>query len=733
MLNQACMRFTVLFLFNILVCISYGQDSTHQIREVSIRALRANMKMMTAISTLKPKDIESVNLGQDIPTLFQALPSVTSGSDAGNGIGYSYLTIRGLDAQRVQVNINGIPYNDAESHEVYWVNIPDMLSSADDIQIQRGVGYSTMGGTGLGGTISIKTTKRYKEPFLNYSSNFGSFNTMRQSVNTSTGVLKDGWQVNARGSIIHSDGFVDRAASNLNSIYFNLSKYGEKISSHLMATHGREKTYQAWYGLTEADYNAGLYRKNTAGTDYEQKSGDAYANQTDNYGQSNVQWLNNFNWNNKHNSSLSFYLSHGKGYFEEYKVGANYGNYSNTLNGNGDLIRQLWLDNISIGMNASHIIDHETLTNTSSFSLHQYQGDHYGKIVELLDRFSGEIPDYYYQNHSLKTDISGFNKLNYSIGESNMTLDVQLRSIQYEVNGSLAENPNFNIKKSFLFFNPKIGWNMRTLKGGMLYSFIGLHHREPNRSDFILEDSIYTPRPEQVIDLELGHNWVKSKWTLHSNLFVMYFQDQLIPTGALNSVGAPVRQNVPKSYRMGLELEFSYKFNSKWTLYTAQYLALNKILNYVNVIPTYNEDYTRNQIADVIQNFSSTDIANSPNWISFIDLKFNPWEHTQIEFINKLVSRQYLDNTSSANKSLPLYSFANIAVMQKLYPKNSLKEITLNLLLNNIFNSNYVPRGYTYNSGNVLNQAGKVTNGSDNNFYYPQAGFNVLLGIQFGL
>lgn len=712
---------------------SRDEDSTYQMNEVYIESIRANRKMQTTLSTVNPKKLEAINLGQDIPTLFQTLPSVSSGSDAGNGIGYSYMNIRGMDAQRIQVNLNGVPYNDAESHEVYWVNIPDILNNADDIQVQRGIGYSTMGGVGLGGTISIKTTKKYLSPFFSYSLNTGSFNTIRNSVQASTGVLDHGWQLTARATKTNSRGFIDRASSDLISMYTNLSKYGDKISTHLIAMHGKEKTYQAWYGLSQSDYDAGQITKNTGGTDYEQKLGDPHPNQVDNYAQSHLQWITNVYWAKRHHSALTGFLTKGKGFFEEYKVGQDYSQYTTINTGTGDLIRRLWLDNLLVGVNASHRMETGILSNISAVSYHSYTGDHFGEVVEFLNQPISTSASNYYQNASNKTDLAAFNKATLDFGKSSLTLDLQLRRIGYSIAGSLADNPNFSLEKNFVFFNPKLGWNIPNNFGGLLYLFGGISHREPNRSDFILEDAINTPKPERVYDFEMGNSAKFKQVNIKTNLFVMYFQDQLIPTGALNSVGAPIRQNVKESYRAGVEGEIQIDLMKKWSFYSNQYLAVNQILDYTNLIPTYNADYTVNAAAAVIEYYKTTQIANSPSWISYAELKYSPWTNTQFQLMNKIVGSQYLDNTSSALKSLPLYSFTNFAIIQKLYPKNSLKEITLNLLLNNIFNSNYIPRGYTYNSGNQMDVNGTRTSGKDFNFYYPQAGFNVLMGIQFKL
>jgi len=526
-----------------------------------------------------------------------------------------------------------------------------------------------------------------------------------------------------------SNGYIDRGWSKLGSMYLDISKYGEKYASHLIASHGQEQTYQAWYGLSQDDYNKGLLTKNIAGTDYEYKTGAPYPNQTDNYRQSHLQWINNFLWRNGHHSSISAYFTKGKGYYEEYKVGENYENYSPQISGTGDLVRQLWLNNYLVGLNASHIIEKSNWTNTTGISANRYYGYHFGTIRELLASYTGTIPNEFYHNESVKTDLTAFNKSTYSFGKSNFVLDLQLRNVIYTAQGIVKGGGQINFDKNFLFFNPKLGWNMDVDKHHKIYAFAGMSHREPVRSDFVYEDNIRQPKPEQVFDIELGYQNTSKNTIFKANLFGMYFIDQLIPTGNVNSVGSPIRENVAKSYRAGAEAEFQYSISKKFALYTNQYLALNKILDYSNYLITYNEDYSINDSKTIVQNFSSTNIAFSPSWISYTELGYSPFLNTKFRLMNKVVSTQYLDNTSSDSKSIPLYSFTNFSVSHKLKFANFLKEMDLNLLLNNIFNQKYISRGYTYFSGNTANADGSVTQGVDYNYYFPQAGFNFLFGV----
>lgn len=731
------MNLHILFLFGFLIfqLDSYAQkksnlDSIQKIQEIHIKSTRADSKFLSSFTTLKSKELESLNLGQDVPYILQSTPSLSYSSDAGNSIGYTNLSIRGSDAQRIQININGVPYNDPESHEVYWVNIPDIMSNTEDVQIQRGVGFSTTGGTSFGGLISIKTTKKFHQPFLNLSTSIGSFNTLKSSVYGSTGVLPDGWQATARATQTSSDGYIDRTSSRLQSIYFSLSHFGRKLNTHLIAFTGKEKTYQAWYGVSQEDWNAGNITKNIAGTDYEQKVGSPYANQIDNYTQTNIQWINNYMWNPSIHSSFTAFLTRGKGYYEEYKVAQNYSDYKLNSNQSGDLIRQLWLDNYLVGANVMTSIQKNNWENTMSLSFNTSIAGHYGKVAQVIDQPSLFNDKKYYNSDARKYDMTVFNKFSYTKDKTTFVVDVQLRHVTHNELGTAAHDANINFDRNFLFFNPKIGCNTQINAHNKLYIYTGIGQKEPNRSDFV-DSELKQPKSELNWNTEMGHIFNQKNFTIESNIYSMLYQNQLILTGNVNSVGAPIRENVAKSYRIGVELNSTYHISKKLYLNMNQSLAMHKILDYHYTIPTYNEDYSINSDLSTLQTFNTTNIALSPNWISFAEIAVLPFKNLTIKLNNKIVSKQYLDNTSSDAKSIPTYSFTNIVAEYGLKTAWA-KEIKFNLLLNNIFDTKIYSRGYTYNSGNYLNANGELTTGQDYNYYFPQAGFNFLMGMKLG-
>lgn len=696
-------------------------------KEISIFSTRANQTYLNTFQNIKLEQLSTINLGQDVPVLLQSVPSLTFSSDAGNGIGYTNMNLRGSDAQRIQVNINGIPYNDAESHSVYWVNIPDIISTADDIQVQRGVGFSTLGGTSFGGAVSIKTTKKYSQPFLKLSSSIGSFNTLRTSVLGSTGLLKNGWQATARATYATSDGYIDRAFSRLNSTYLALSNYQKKFNTHLIVFNGNEKTYQAWYGVEQNQYALNR-RYNIAGTDYEQKMGNPYENQVDDYGQTHIQWLNNFEWNSNWQSGFSAYYVKGGGFYEEYKVAQSLANYNINSTETSDLVRQLWLDNHLIGFNISNNYQKGIFQNQTAFHLNNYSGNHFGEVVSVINLPSFEAPYRYYKSNSSKMDATFFTKSSLVLKDWIFNFDLQARFVKYTASGLLSGNVPVNIDENFLFFNPKLGANYTFNNQHKMYFFAGIGQKEPNRSDFIDAKMNEKPKAEKMLNFELGHIFNMDKLRVETNLFAMLYKDQLINTGAVNDVGSPIRQNVDKSYRIGTEFMANYQIAPMWTLATSIAYNVSKIVDYTYYVNAFNEDYSiNNEYTEKITK-NNVDIAFSPRWNSFVELKWTGLPRTSISINNKTVGKQYIDNTQETTKSIPLYSFFNLMAEHKIKPKFA-KEIAFNLLVNNLFDVKTYTNAYTYNSGKFVSSNGDVSSAADYNYLFPQAGINVLMGM----
>ena len=700
-------------------------DSSKKLPEVQILSTRSNKDFVSTQNTLKIETLSPLNLGMEAPYLLQSLPSVSISSDAGNMVGYSQLNIRGSDAQRVQVSINGVAYNDAESHQVYWVNIPDILSSAEDVQVQRGVGFSMLGGTNLGGMVSIKTTQKHEESFIKLSSHFGSFNTFRNSINYSTGVSKKGWQLSGRATYNISDGYIDRAWSRLNSQYLSLSKFGPKYTMHLIGMRGHERTYQAWYGVESNVYKTNR-TFNVAGTDYEQKAGAPYENQSDNYEQSHLQWIHNFYLNPNQNIGITGYYVNGSGFYEEYRVGQDLGRYFKNQNGVSDIVRQLWLHNHLFGLNIAHQYQKKNIQNYTALAMSHYIGDHFGRVPRIIDpSFSIDQSVKNYLNTSNKSDVTFFNKSALTIDKTTLNLDLQLRYVNYNAAGTLLGHEPMAFDQNFLFFNPKVGANYQYNTKHQSFIFAGIGQKEPNRSDFV--ESNQNPRPEQLLNIELGHQIKETNWNAQFNLFGMFYQDQLINTGAINSTGAPIRINVGQSYRVGAEWSGQYKINSKLTFNSSAGYIVSKILNFNHITPAYNEDYSINEAETQITKLEQVDIAFAPRWNAYVELRYHPFKDFSVMLNTKAVGRQFIDNTQNDTRSIPAYSFSNLAFEHILRPKY-MKEMKLNLLINNIFNTLTYTNAYTYNTGIMIMNDGSRIDPTHFNFVFPQAGINLMMG-----
>lgn len=688
-------------------------DSFYTLSPVEVRAVRAGEKTPFTKTNLTKKEIEKLNLGQDIPFILNQTPSVVASSDAGNGIGYTGIRIRGSDATRINVTLNGIPYNDAESQGVFFVDLPDFTSSAGSIQIQRGVGTSSNGAGAFGATINFSTNEVNKEAYTEINNSVGSFNSWKNTLKAGTGLMKDQFTADLRLSRISSDGYIDRAFSNLRSLHFSTAWLGKTSSLRFNTFLGKEKTYQAWYGVPEADLKAGNRRVNYAGT---AKPGEPYDNETDNYTQNHYQLFFNHAFGKKIDFSTALFYTMGKGYYEQYKADERYSKYG--LTGpvpKTDFIRQLWLDNDFYG-NIFSLHYKDARTNaTLGGGYSRYEGRHFGKIVWAKDGFSGN--PVWYDNDALKTDFNLYIKEQTRLaGNWYYFMDLQLRHVKYNISG-FRNNPDLHVSSRFNFFNPKTGitYYKNEWKGFFSYS-LGQH--EPNREDFEA-NAQQQPRPERLHDFELGIEQKKNRQSWSANLYYMKYKDQLVLTGKINDVGAYTRTNIPNSYRAGVEWQASSQFNN-W-LNAAGHLALsrNKVKNFTE----YIDDYDRGGQQENF--YPEADIAYSPSVVGGATLTFIPVKNFELGLIGKYVGKQYLDNTQNESRKLNPFYVQDMRMMYQ-FSYRRLKEVKLMLQVNNVFNKMYEPNGYTFS---YIYGGALITE----NYYFPMAGTNFMMGVNVKL
>jgi iron complex outermembrane receptor protein len=714
---------SIFFSFFSFFSFSQVKDTTavNALDEVLVSAIRVTTKTPISFSNLDKKDIKYRNLGQDIPILMNYLPSVVTTSDAGNGVGYTGIRVRGSDATRVNVTINGIPYNDSESHGTFWVNMPDFASSLESLQLQRGVGTSTNGAGAFGASLNMLTDSYSKESNGEISNSFGSFNTRKHTVKFSTGLLNDHFELAGRVSALKSDGYIDRAASDLKSYFLQATYVGKTTLIKALAFGGTEKTYQSWNGLEDLDLLKNDRTFNTAGM-YTDASGNNrfYDNETDNYQQDHYQ----LHWNEKVSTNwrtnLAFHYTKGKGYYENYKENAKFSAYGLTpilINGTTinrtDLVRQKWLDNDFYGTTFSAIYNNEKLEMIFGGGYNRYEGDHFGKVIWARYASTSEKQDLYYDDYASKNDGNIFAKANYQIADKlSLFGDLQLRNVHYKANGTEAGmvNDNFN------FFNPKAGLNFKINTNNALYFSYARANREPNRTDY--ENG--SPIPEKLNDFELGLRHATQKVKLNANLYYMGYKDQLILTGELDDVGAPIRKNSGDSYRFGLELDATVALTDKLLIRPNLTLSTNK-----------NKDFffTRDGVLTALGN---TNIAYSPDIIVGNVVTFLPVRNFQISFLSKFVGEQYMGNIDSEGSKLKSYFVNDLNVSYEIKPKSVFKAVVLSVLVNNIFDYNYVSNGYFYTFDDDYSNPAAVTT-IEGAGYYPQAGINFLAGLTLQL
>ncbi len=700
--------------------------------EVTVSGTRAQKNAAATFTNLSKHEIAKNNLGQDLPFLLDQTPSLVTQSDAGAGVGYTYIHIRGSDGTRINVTINGIPYNDSEEQATFFVDVPDFASSVDNIQIQRGVGTSTNGAGAFGASINIQTTTRQDTAYAELNNSVGSYGTVKNTVNLGTGLLCGKFSFDGRLSRIYSNGYIDRAFSNLQSYFFTGAYYGKSTLIRFNTFGGTEHTYQAWDGEPEDSLRAGNRRYNPLGLE---SNGTYYNNQTDNYTQDHYQLLVDQKISDKLSFSGALHYTHGFGYYEEYQPAQNLADYGITpviVGGDTikttDLTRRLWLNNKFYG--ATYNLKYAPQKNLNLMlggAYNEYKGAHYDNI-EWTQQSTDIPPDYQYaRNDADKTDFNIFGKADYRVGKVTLFADMQYRHVYYSFLGFNDQLQNVQEQVFLDFFNPKAGITYQFNPNNNLYASFAVGNHEPDRDDYTQSTPESRPRPENLKDFELGYRIHQGIFTGGVNAFYMLYDNQLVLTGALNDVGDQVRSNVKNSYREGLEYDGSLRISNMLTWSATASLSSNKVKGFQQYLFDYDNNTT------VEYTYNKTDIAFSPDFIGSSTVSFRPVKGGEIALISKYVSRQYLDNTSNINPPGYLASdqtsdrylnsyFLNALRFSYNFKTEWAKNIGLTLLINNIFSEKYESNGATY--PDIEN--GKVVN---YNYFFPQAPANFLLGL----
>ena len=702
-----------LSLFSILFSLcSYSQeqpkDSVKSIEEVLIYGVRAKDKNPITFTNVSKAQIAPRNLGQDIPVLLNYLPSVVTTTDAGAGIGYTYMRVRGSDGSRINVTLNGVPFNDSESQGTFFVNLPDFASSLESIQLQRGVGTSTSGAGAFGASLNLQTKAAQQNSYAEIANSIGSFGTRKHTLVFGTG-LHNNFEMNARISKIKSDGFIDRASSDLFGYYFDANYITKNTIIKAIAFGGKEKTYQAWNGLEDEEKLKNDRTYNSAGQ-YTDEFGNTqfYDDETDNYWQNHFQLHWNEKLTSKWQSNLALHYTLGKGYFEQYKEDELFSDYVlPDFNGNTstDLVRKRWLDNAFFGTTFSLNYKTEKTDVIIGGAANKYQGKHFGEVV--WTQYYVPNSNKYYDNFGNKNDVNFYSKASQQFGKFNVFADLQYRMVFYQAN-SIKFN---DVNDTFRFFNPKAGITYTLNTESSIYGYFGIANKEPRRDDYE-SGSI---KPERLQDYELGYKFKNKKTSLNINAFYMRYKNQLVATGALNDVGSPVFENSGKSMRAGIEIEAALQLASKFVLQPNITLSTNK-----------NKDFYFERDG-VLTNLGNTNIAYSPNMVIGNALTYSPINTLQISLLTKYVGKQYMGNIDAEKSILPDYNTSDLNINYEWKINKGIRSIVFSGLINNIFDRTYESNGYFYTYND--NWSGPGISTIEGVGFYPQAGINFLVGM----
>lgn len=729
-LSKTNRQSVTVFIFLLSLCSVYGQeqqqqqDSTkvEQLDEVLVKAVRVDAKSPITHSNVTKKEIAKRNLGQDIPMLLNFLPSVVTTSDAGAGVGYTGIRVRGVSAQSTNITINGIPYNDAESLGTFWVNLGDFASSVESLQLQRGVGTSTNGSGAFGASINVLTDAVSKEASGEISNSFGSFNTRKHTVKFSTGLMNEHFEIAGRLSNISSDGYIDRATADLKSYFLQGSYVDDNTLIKAITFGGSEVTYQAWNGIdaetlrTNRTFNpSGIYTDDNGETQF-------YDREVDDYKQDHYQLHWNERYSNNWSTTIGLNYTYGRGFFEQFREDDDFETYGFeplTVNGETvtttDLVRRRWLDNDYYVFNANANYKDGTIDMIFGGSFSHYDGDHFGEVIWAEFASQSEIRDRYYEGNGKKNDFSVFSKANYRLNDKiQLYGDLQVRNVNYETSGIASNLATFTVDENYVFFNPKAGVTYALNTTNDLYFSYARANREPTRDDF---ENNETVKPEQLNDFELGWRHKKGNFSFNANGYLMLYNEQLVLTGNIDGVGNPIRTNSGESYRMGVELETVIPVTSQLTLQSNATFSANK--NRETIVPLNGE----------LVNLGETDISFSPNVVAANAIVYQPIKNLQLSLLSKFIGEQFMSNTENPDSKLDSFFTNDFNLTYTLVTSKIFKSIVFTGLVNNILNEKYVSNGYfgSFDFEDTTSPTG-VTTGFFSGFY-PQATTNFLVGV----
>lgn len=705
------------------------RKNTYISEEVLVSATRIDEKTAGTFSTVDKLYLEKTNLGQDLPYMLNQTPSVVITSDAGNGIGYTGIRIRGTDPTRTNLTINGIPLNDAESQGTFTVNIPDFAASVENLQVQRGVGTSTNGAGAFGASINIQTDQMPDTAFAEVNITHGTFDLKnvlhkneveRYSAKVNTGLIKNHWNFSGRLSKISSAGYVNGSSGILKSFFTSASYRDEKHLLKFNVFSGQEKTYLAWGGVPQDSLKTN--RK------YNSISAE-YPDQYDNYQQDHYQVFESYKLNSRNHFNVGYHFTRGQGFFQEYRANQSLSNYlandviigTDTIK-RSNILRRRWLRNEFWGVVYSwEYNNNNNLRITIGGAANDYRGEHFGEVTWAEYSATIRPNQRFYSGWGIKKEINNYAKINYDINKKwNAFVDLQIRFVDYTISGTNKDQVVLDQSHKFNFFNPKAGISYSKSTNELMYFTYGMANKEPNRDDLINgKVNNQTPKAEQLHDFELGWKKRRNKFSWEMNYYYMYYINQLVLTGEVNNVGEYLRINTPNSYRAGIELSGAWSYTNKLSLSGALNMSQNKIKEFKEYI------YDENTYAlSVVRDYKNTDISFAPSIVASTRARVQIINNMFLSLESKYVGKQYLDNTSNDLKSIDAFFVNDLFIDYNLRVNKIIPLLSLILKVNNVFNEVYEANGYTYS----------MMNGSQENiynYYYPQAGRNYMLALNF--
>lgn len=691
-------------------------DEVEVLEEIIVKAVRADKNTPIAYSNLDKKELEKRNLGQDIPVLLNVLPSVVTTTDAGNGVGYTGIRVRGSDATRVNVTLNGIAYNDSESHGTFWVNMPDFVSSVQNIQLQRGVGTSTNGAGAFGASLNLLTDGFSYDPYAEISNSFGSFNTRKHTLKFSSGLLNNTIEFQGRISKLNSDGYIDRAWADMSSYFLQGTFINKGTLIKALTFGGKQQTYQAWNGATQKEIDKHGRTFNSGGVYYDADGTmKFYDNETDNYWQDHYQLHWSEKWSSNWRTNFALHYTKGYGYYENYKLDrklSNYGIQGLTINGEevkrSDLIQRKYLDNDFYGFTSSAQYTTQDVEVIVGTAANRYKGDHFGEVLWVKEPVELDYKQQYYFDNSTKNDFNTFVKATWFVNDFVFYGDLQYRKVGYTANGKETGNVN----DTFRFFNPKVGATYTIDNTQQVYASFARANREPNREDY----KNGNPVPERLNDFEVGYRFQNDRQqAVNVNVYYMRYKNQLVLTGALSDTGAPIRQNSGDSYRLGVEIDAYIPLAENWIFAPNVAISDNKNIDF------------KASIDGVIQHLGNTPIAFSPNVIAGGSIAYKK-DNWQITWIPKYVGKQYMSNTKDDKSVLNNYFTNDLVFNYSWKPERYIKQVDFNLMFNNLLGRKYISNGYFYTFDDDWSNPGTIETKRVSG-YYPQAQFNFLAGV----